>query len=420
MDLSIDRVEQEGIVLLVCAGRIDAETGPELVQAVADELRLGRHAIRLDLEATTFLSSAGISHLFETQKSAKGVGGTCFVRRVSPTVKRVLDLTRLSPLIMEAAGGAAEPVAGRSPTPAAVRDVTCGPVALLGLEPHAGAAIRGTLFGEPRDAISGRAGEAVKRRIPRHACGLGLAALADGRPAAVRAGELAVLAGAVFHRPPQAHAAVDYVLPQGDLLADVSLLSGVVWEGIPAARAGFEPSGDDPSVRLDDLVEAVLAQTQAATLGIVVAGEVHGLVGVELIRPLAEARAGDTPVAGTREVAATWLSFSREPVHARRTAAVVGIVTRTPAAGPLEGFVREVPGRGFAVHFHAVVFPYRPLRRGGLDLAATVADLAASTPLAVMHLVADPQPVLGSGRSEFARGAVWFAPLELASAGAAP
>lgn len=412
MDLSIDRVEQGGVVLLVCAGRVDAETGPELVRAVADELRLGHHAIRLDLDAITFLSSAGISHLFETQKSAKRVGGTCFARRVSPVVKRVLDLTRLSPLIMEGSAAAAAPAASSAPPPA---DLACGPVTLLGVERPVAAALRCTLFGAAGDWVGGRGGSATRQRIPRHACGLGLAAIADGHPPAERAGELVAVAGAVFHRPPQPHAAVDYVLPQGDLLADVALLSGAIWEGIPAARAGFEPTGEEPSVRLDDLVEAVLAQTEAATLGIVVAGEVHGLVGAELIRPLAEARAGDAPAVGSREVAATWLSFSREPVHARRTAVVVGIVARSPVAGQLAGFVRDVPGRGFATHFHAAVFPYRPLRRGGLDLAATVADLAASTPLAVMHLVADPQPVLGSGRSEFSRGAVWFAPLDLVS-----
>jgi hypothetical protein len=28
-----------------------------------------------------------------------------------------------------------------------------------------------------------------------------------------------------------------------------------------------------------------------------------------------------------------------------------------------------------------------------------------------MHLVADPQPILGSGESEFVRGGCWFAPL---------
>jgi hypothetical protein len=229
---------------------------------------------------------------------------------------------------------------------------------------------------------------------------------------------MAAVAGAVFHRPPQPHAAIDYIVPTGDLLAEVNVLSGLIWEGIPTGRGGFEPAGDEPFVRLDELIEAVLAQTDATTIAIVVAGEVHGLVGAELIRPLGEARGGDTPVAGSRDVTATWLSFSREPVYARHTAVIAGVVTRGSGSGLLADFVRPVPGRSFSSHCHAVVFPYRPLRRGGLDLAATVADLAASTPLAVLHLVADPHPVLGSGRSELARGGVWFAPLDLGSGGA--
>jgi hypothetical protein len=62
-------------------------------------------------------------------------------------------------------------------------------------------------------------------------------------------------------------------------------------------------------------------------------------------------------------------------------------------------------------HAHAAVFPHRPLKRGVGDLTAAVDGLAASEPLAVMHLLADPQPVLGSGQSEFVRGWCWFAPL---------
>ncbi|MFM8734789.1 MAG: STAS domain-containing protein [Pirellulales bacterium] len=414
MDLSIDRVEDGPHVVLVCTGRIDADTGEELVRAVSDELRLGHHALRLDLEATTFLSSAGISRLFDTQRAAKAVGGTCFVRRASTTVKRVLDLTRLSPLIMEDAAGRSAAEAARPPARGAARDIACGTVRLLAVEPPSGP-LRGALVGRPGEVVAGRGVTETYRRIPRHGCGLGLAALADGHPAAMRAGETVIVAGHVFHRPPQPHAAVDYVVPAGELLADVGMLAGVLWEGLPAGRCGFEPSGDEPAVRLDELVEAVLGLTDAPVVGIVVAGEVHGLVGAELIRPLAEADAADAPVAGTRAVTANWLSFSREPVFARHTAVIAGIVARPPCGGRIAEFVRAVPGRGFASHCHAVVFPYRPLRRGGLDLAATVGDLAVSSPLAVLHLVADPQPILGSGRSELVRGAVWFAPLDVAA-----
>lgn len=413
MDLEITRVESGEHMVLVCAGRLDAETVDELGRVVAEELRRGHHAIRLDLDAATFLSSAGIRGLFETQRSTKVAGGTCFIRRMSPVVRKVLDLTRLTPLFVEPDAGPA-PLTG---TQSAAVDRTCGPVRLLGVQDATGAALHGGVVGSPADTLCGRGGAGTALRLAMGGCCLGLGAIADGQSVAARAGEMAAVAGAVFHRPPRQHAAVDFVIPTGDLTAEVGMLTGVVWDGLPTGRAGFEPAGDEAAVRLDDLLEAVLGQTDAGTIAVVVAGEVHGLVGAELIRPLAEAREGDSPLTGTRDVAATWISFSREPVYARHTAVVIGVVTRDPAAGLLAPHVRPVPGRAFASHCHAVVFPYRPLRRGGLDLAATVADLAASSPLAVLHLVADPMPVLGSGRSELVRGGVWFAPLEIRGGG---
>lgn len=415
MDLEITRLESGEHVVLVCAGRLDADTVDELGRVVAEELRRGHHAIRLDLEAATFLSSAGIRGLFETQRSAKAAGATCYIRRASATVRKVLDLTRLSPLFTEPVEAAAR--SGGSP--ASGTDLVSGGVRLTGLEQAVGPPLRGALVGSSRAAVAGHAGAGGTVRIQPQGHGLGLGAIADGQPAAARAGELVAACGALFHRPPRPHAAIDFVVPTGDLVAEAGLLAGLVWEGVPTGRAGFEPAGDDPAVRLDDLLEAVFGQTDATTIAVVVAGEVHGLVGAELIRPLTEAREGDSPLTGTRDVAATWLSFSREPVHARHTAVIVGVATRGGASKPLASFVRPVPGRGFSSHCHAVVFPYRPLRRGGLDLAATVGDLAASTPLAVLHLVADPAPVLGSGRSELVRGGVWFAPLEIHGGGAA-
>jgi hypothetical protein len=105
-------------------------------------------------------------------------------------------------------------------------------------------------------------------------------------------------------------------------------------------------------------------------------------------------------------------------VHARRTALIVGVATRRPPTGHLAAFVRPLGSGDLHGHFHAAVFPLRPLRRSAVDLAATIADLAGSEPLAVMHLLADPEPVLGSGRPELVRGGLWFAPLDI-RAGAA-
>jgi anti-anti-sigma factor len=414
VDLEITRSESADEVVLACAGRLDAETGDELALAVADELRRGHLTIRLDLGETGFLSSAGIRGLFETHRAAKAAGGSCLIRRASGTVRRVLDLTRLTPILVERTDGNALPAP--RPTAEEPSDVTHGPVTLVRCVRPTALPLAASVCGSPDAVLAGdvRAGDAL--RLPRHAFAFGLGGLADPDATTSRAGELAAACGAVFHRPPRPHAAVDFLVPTGDLLAEVELLAALTWEGVPSGHAGVEPAGDEPAVRLDDLVEAILAEVAGDTVAVVVAGEIQGLVAAQLIRPLSDAGAGDTPRAGTRDIASSWLSFSREPVFARHTALIVGIATRG-GGEPLGGFVRAVPGRTFLTHFHAVVFPFRPVRRGGADLAATVADLAASRPLAVMHLIADPRPVLGSGVSELVRGAAWFAPLAIAPAG---
>lgn len=142
MDLTIERVHDDEVVVLVCTGRLGAETTDDLARAVAEELRRGFPAIRLDLAATTFLSSAGIRSLFEIQRSTKSAGGSCFIRRASPVVKKVLDLTRLTPVLMEAVDGGASnsaaATAAPSPSPAAAKpaaDIIIDGIRLVGLEP---------------------------------------------------------------------------------------------------------------------------------------------------------------------------------------------------------------------------------------------------------------------------------------------
>jgi hypothetical protein len=89
--------------------------------------------------------------------------------------------------------------------------------------------------------------------VPRHAFGLGIAALADDRPLPAIAGEMLAACGAVFHRSPQPFAAIDYSLAEGSLVPDVQLASGLIWEGLPGGRAGFEPADEEPAVQLDEL-----------------------------------------------------------------------------------------------------------------------------------------------------------------------
>jgi anti-sigma B factor antagonist len=415
MDIRIDRVPREDGVELTVIGRLDAESAGELRDAVAAEVRRGEHQISLDLAGVTFLSSAGIRVLFETQREARAAGGECLVCRASGPVQKVLELTRLDRILMRPVAGGPR---GQAPAGAAASAIDAAGVRLVGFEPPPAGALRARLVGSAA-AVSGGVARAERLLLPPHRFAIGLGGVADEAAMAETSGELLAACGAVFHRPPREFAAVDYLIGSGELVPEIDVVTGLVWEGLPGGRAGFEAIGDPPAVGLAELATALLDQTGADALAVVFAGEVHGLVAAELIRPLAEATPADHPLAGTSAAAARWLCFSREPVHAGRTSIVVGVVTRAcrvpqgESGGPLGEFVTPLGAGAVLGHLHAVVFPHRPLKRTAGDLAAVVADLAASEPLAVVHLVADDRPVLGSGTSEFVRGRAWFAPLSL-------
>jgi len=414
MEIHIDRMPREDGVELVVAGRLDAESAGELRHAVAAEVRRGEQRIALDLAGVTFLSSAGIRVLFETQREARAAGGECLVRVASGPVRKVLELTRLDAILMRPAAAAP----GAAGVAAVRREIDAAGVRLVGFERPPAGPVRGRIVGSA-GALSGASDRSERLAAKPHVFAIGIAAVADDAAPVAAAGEVLAACGAVFYRPPRAFAAVDYLLGSGELVPEIDVVTGLAWEGLPAGRAGFEPLGESPSVGVADLAAALLDQTGADTLAVVFAGEVYGLVAAELIRPLAEATPSDHPLAGSSGVAAGWICFSREPVHAGRTAIVAGVVTRSASgpqgepAGALGGIVAPLGRDDVSGHLHAVVFPPRPLKQTAVELAAVVADLAASEPVAVMHLMADDRPVLGSGLSELVRGRCWFAPLTL-------
>lgn len=401
-----------GGVLVRVRSRLDAEGAEPLVQEIDRLLRAGEHLVSLDLADVAFISSAGIGALVAAHKKLTAAGGRLAVVAASPQVAGVLKLTKLDTLIGPGPMPPSEsPIAGR---PSAER--TIGDVRLVALAPPTSraATARVVTFGDTPVRLD--------LGVATYALGLGTPDAADPQPLA-HAGELVAAAGCVFHRPPAADPRIDWAVPQSGHRPRLSLASGIAWEGVPTGAAGFEPTETDATVTLDALARAIVAAAGDVPVVFVAIGEIHGLVGVELVRPLATATATDHPRAGTADVAATWLSFSREPVHARRTALVVGVAAPASPDDPALAAALRPLGpsgdRALVGHVHAAVFGFRPVRREPGDPAPLVASLAATPPLAVMHLLADPAPLVGSGTSEFIRGVVWFGPLAIAGGGGA-
>ena len=233
MDISIERRENapemagEAAIELAVKGRIDAETGVELEHAVAEELRRGHHAIRLDCTDVSFLSSAGIRVLFNVHRAAKTAGARCLIGAASEPVARVLELTRLAPILRESRPQESQPqeslgTGGRGQTPSgdaapaavghATSDTRAGRILFVGLELPGSGGLKGDVVGASAAAMLGsglgRLDDTPSRPVPRHAFGLGLAGLADDALATI-AGEMLAACGAVFHRAPQPFATVD-------------------------------------------------------------------------------------------------------------------------------------------------------------------------------------------------------------------
>jgi len=74
------------------------------------------------------------------------------------------------------------------------------------------------------------------------------------------------------------------------------------------------------------------------------------------------------------------------------------------------GFSPRAPAcRG---HFHAALFPYRPVQRGELNLDKVIGGLLATdSAQTLLHLLADDRQFEGIGQSEFMRGACWVGPI---------
>lgn len=413
MSLTIERHPRGEGILLTIGGRLNAETAGDLRDAVAESIRRGLPDVSLDLAGISFLSSAGISVLFEAQREARASGGECLVTAASDPVRKVFALTRLDRILMRPAVDSGAPPPPSEPTPR--RDVESRGVRLVGLVPPEGVPLPGRVHGSAA-VLTAPPVSAERIPVAAHSFALGIGGVADEN-ALAGAGEMLAAGGTVYHRAPRPFAAVDYLVGSGELIPEADLLTGLSWQGLPGGRAGFESVGEGETVGIDDLAAVMLAEARADTLAVVVAGELDGLVAAELIRPLSEARADDHPLVGLREVVARWLCFSREPVHAGRTALVVGVVGRALGMGEaLSRSLAPLGPSGVFGHLHAVVFPHRPIRRAGGDLAMVLDDLTASEPIAVLHLMTDERPVLGRGTSGFVRGACWFAPLAFGGA----
>ncbi len=85
--------------LIQVSGRVDSFTAPNLSEAMRAITEAGRYKIALDMSGVTYVSSAGLRVLIDTQKTCKALNrGELVLSRVPPRIYETLDLAGFVPL----------------------------------------------------------------------------------------------------------------------------------------------------------------------------------------------------------------------------------------------------------------------------------------------------------------------------------
>jgi anti-anti-sigma factor len=405
--VEISKQQTGDVVEVRVKGRLDAYWADHLTRGLEEVIRDGADRIRLNMAEVSYMSSVGIRVLLKFYKQLQRLQGSFAVSNPSDAVKTVLELAGLEALLAAEAPAVVTPAAERPHA----RLLERAGAAFEVFDLNAAGGVRCHIVGSP-EALNGARFEARhchRRAFPESTFGVGLGAFgADFHDCRARFGEFVVVAGAAAYLPTDGTNVPDYVVAAGALVPELNLLYGLICEGSFAWLTRFEAKGGGRAVALNDVAAAALDIAEADTAGIVLVGESAGLMGAALRRSPALEPAATAPF--TYPQIRDWLSFTPERAFPRSVALVVGVLTRAqrPELAPFLRPLGTAPD--LAGHFHAAAFSYRPLQKGRIELRPTVAALfEAETLQGVLHLLNDDRAIVGTGQSEFVRGACWIA-----------
>lgn len=402
--MEISRQTSGDLIILRLAGRLDANWCNHVESALSATVRDGEHRLHLDMSAVSYISSAGIRVLLACHKQLRAINGLFGVIRPSEAVRSVLELSGLQMLIAsESAAEAAADDAGKKLASAS---------AAYELFPLGGGGMKIETVGEPATLARGCGGpQPTTRRFDAATVALGVGALGGSfAENAARCGELLAVAGVAAFQPTDGSSRPDFMLSEGALVPEGQLVLGLSAQGSFSSLLRFEANDEDRRIGITELMQTALESSGANAAVVVAVTETAGLVGASLRQsPASDAGAANERF-GFPQIR-DWLSFTSERSFRDSTSLVVGVIARPSSA--FDALLRPLArGTELLGHLHAAVFPYRPLRKGRIDLQPAVTSLFDGQALqSVLHLISDPRGFNGAGESEFYRGAVWIAPI---------
>lgn len=402
-------------------GRLDGAWSEHTQAALTRAIEAGFHQLVLDFSEVSFVSSAGVRVLIIGYKQLARIKGSLKIVAPHPEVRALLEMSGLGTMIAIETEASAAP-SGESPSASNTPQL---------IEPIEHKGITADLY-VLRSGDSPLTVHAVGGSSPHHPCGggervrfsteslgIGLGAIgseetqeADSRE---RLGEFIALGGAIITQPADGTQTTDYLLAQGNLVPEITLMSGLWSPGGFTRLLRFEAPTKAP---LSHLVELALKANGGRPVAFAMVAETLHLIGVSLASQ-------PDPEHGIRfefPQIRDSLLFTAEPAWPRNLSLVVGFATpcaaRSPAAmapllRPIQADSPEAGSEtGPQVHIHAAAFPYGALPKGVLNLQETVSQLLETErALGVLHLIHDWRSPGGAGESLFHRGALWIAPI---------
>lgn len=86
---------KDEVQMVSLSGELTAAVAPEVRKELRALLEKGHVRLLLDMSGVSFIDSSGLSALVVTFKAARGAGGDVVLLRPQPTVRSLIELTRL-------------------------------------------------------------------------------------------------------------------------------------------------------------------------------------------------------------------------------------------------------------------------------------------------------------------------------------
>jgi anti-anti-sigma factor len=408
--------------LVRLTGRLDGEWSRHLADTLDELLRDGLRSVILDMSQVDYISTPAVQVLGQRYRDFSLLRGELRVSAPSPPVLQALTAANLVDQLLLLPGD--ERVAGGPGRPSAlmarplsdftgdawhVPSVT-GPAGQYEISRrHLHGELACRIVGRPDGFSAGHRAEDCRTiSFGSTAFGLGIGAIGETfDDTRARFGELIAVAGTVAYLPTDGALVPDFLTATAHTTPSAVLGSGLVLDGTFSNLIRFRTQPGATTVPLAELAGVALSTSTEEVAGLVVAAEATELVTTALRRSPA---AADAPAPVDASAMREWLAFSPEQAPGRRAVIIAGVVSRQPPE-PLAAFLRPMgASRDLMGHFHAMVFPYRPVPQRAVALRAIVEKLLETQPLrAVGHLVFDDRGPQSAGENALLRGLCWTA-----------